>query len=287
MTARIYWLAPLALCLAACATLSGAKPPKYEKTVAVPYVQNSDPAQVGDLYVPAGPGPWPIVLVVHGGGWTGGERSDMDKFAKRLVEAGYAVFNIDYRLAPEHRFPAQLEDLRLASSWLAHNSTRLHLDMQRMAALGYSAGAHLVLMLAYTEPSPLAAVVAGAGPSDLSVYPDSPYCKKLLGGTPATLPEAYAAASPINFVSSDDPPTFLYHGQLDLLVEVEQSEHLYAALQKAGVKAELVTPALLGHMTTFVFDGGTFESALAFLGRTLTAGQSAQSRSQINQAGQG
>lgn len=264
---RLLWV-PLVAALSACAT-SGAH--TYQITPGLSYADNPDSKQVGDLYVPEGTGPWPAVLVVHGGGWIRGERADMNKFARRLAESGYAAYNIGYRLAPDDRFPAQLDDLRAALRWLHTQADTHHLDPERIAVMGYSAGAHLALMLGLDpdgDTPRVRAVVAGAGPTDLRVYPDSPFIKALIGGTPDQFAAEYAAASPITYVTPDDPPVMLYHGKLDSLVEVEQSQRLHQALTEAGVRSELVTPPLSGHITTFLFDGDTFARALQFLDET-------------------
>jgi acetyl esterase/lipase len=265
---RVLWV-PLIAALGACAITANSR--SYRVAPALAYVDGGTPKQVGDLYVPAGAGPWPAVLVVHGGGWIRGERADMDTFAKRLAQAGYAAYNIGYRLAPDDRFPAQLDDLRAALRWLHAHAAAHRIDPDRIAVMGYSAGAHLALMLgldADADTPRVRAVVAGAGPTDLRVYPDSPFIKALIGGTPDQFAAAYATASPISYVSADDPPVMLYHGKLDGLVEVEQSQRLHQALIDAGVRSELVTPPLSGHITTFLFDGDTFARALQFLNDT-------------------
>lgn len=261
-------IALLPLLLIGCAAGPQALP--FELTTEIAYRPDPTPRQVGNLYQPAGAGPHPAVLVIHGGGWIRGEKEDMEKFARRFVEAGYLVYNVSYRLAPEYRWPAQVNDVRAALQWLHANAEALDIDPARIGAMGYSAGAHLALMLGLQDATPKPqAVVAGAGPTDLAVYPESPYILKLIGGPPSQYPAAWADASPLTHVSPDDPPTMLYHGRLDRLVEVEQSERLAAALADKGVDHELRTPALAGHITAFLFDGGSFEQALDFFDRHL------------------
>ncbi|MGB1581807.1 MAG: alpha/beta hydrolase, partial [Nevskiales bacterium] len=212
------------------------------------------------------------VLVIHGGGWIRGEPADMERFADRLVDAGYAVANISYRLAPEHRWPAQIEDCRTALRWLKQQADGLRINPQRIAAFGYSAGAHLAMALGTDSPRNAAervqAVVAGSGPYDLRVYPESPYIYKLIGGGPQQFPKAYADASPMTKVSADDAPAFLYHGKRDGLVEVEQSYNMAAALQAAGVPV-VMREEPFGHALTYLFDSDSFAAALAFLNQYL------------------
>src|SRR5262249_26300578 len=135
-----------ALLLPACATLGGGH---YSIEEGVRYAGPNDPGdpRVGDVYRPDGYGPRPAVLVIHGGSWRSGKRSEMAKFARGFANAGYVVYNVDYRLAPEHRFPAQLDDVRAAFAWLHDHAHELAADPDRIAVMGYSAGAHLALLL--------------------------------------------------------------------------------------------------------------------------------------------
>jgi len=266
MALRFSLLLCSALALAACAGSPGRA--DYTVTEAIRYAgaPDADDLRVGDLYRPDGVGPFPAVLVIHGGSWQRGSRSEMARFARRLVLAGYAVYNIDYRLAPEHRYPAQLEDVRAAFAWLHGHARSLSVDPQRIAVMGYSAGAHLALLLGLVDGSPRPrAVVAGGAPSDLTAYPNSPTLAALIGDTGTALPDVYADASPISHVSPGDPPVLLYHGALDLIVDVEQSRRLQAKLREAGVHAELLEEPWSGHATAFLLDGDSFRAALAFL----------------------
>lgn len=225
-----------------------------------------------DLYIPDGAGPHPAVLLIHGGGWDGGEPEDMERFADRLIEQGYAVANISYRLAPEYRWPAQIEDCRAALRWLRSQAQGLRIDAKRIAAYGYSAGAHLAVALGTDSGNDPAervqAVVGGSGPYDVRVYTDSPYLKRLIGGVPSEFPEAYADASPMTKVTPDDAPTYLYHGKRDKLVEVEQSRNMARAMEKAGVPVKLHEEPF-GHALTYLLDDESFEIAVEFLDQYL------------------
>jgi acetyl esterase/lipase len=268
MTAhRRSWIA-LALVLTACA--GSPDTARYAVTEAVRYAgpdEAGDP-RVGDLYRPKGDGPWPAVLVIHGGSWQRGSRTEMAKFARRFADAGYAVFNVDYRLAPAHRYPVQLDDVRAAFEWLHARARSQGVDPDRIAVMGYSAGAHLALLLGLRDaagaPRPRA-VVAGAAPSDLTGYPDSPAIAALIGGSGGELPDRYAEASPVSHVSPDDPPVLLFHGALDWIVDVEQSHRLLAKLRSAGVPAQLVEEPWSGHATAYLLESDSFRAALAFL----------------------
>lgn len=234
-----------------------------------------------DLYLPtkrsAEESNWPVVLMVHGGGWSGRDRSDMASTAKKLAKKGYAVFNVSYRFAPEFIYPAQVQDLQIALLWLQQNATQYQLDLHRLNAWGYSSGSHLVAQLASVKPGEaqtldllpplpkIRAVVAGGIPADLSQYSNSPIVVPFLGVKRDDNPQLYKEASPMTHISADVPPVFLYHGKLDRLVEKEQSINYYNALRKAGVPAELYLHSLWGHLAMFLFAWDAESKAIDFL----------------------
>jgi acetyl esterase/lipase len=235
-----------------------------------------------DVYRPPGEGPFPAVLVVHGGSWTRGSRSRMTRVAERLAGSGYTAVSVDYRLAPAHRFPAPVHDCKTAVRWIRQHADELHVDPKRVGGFGYSSGAHLVAMLATTTPrdglegeapqgapsSRIQAAVLGGTPTDLRRFPANPTMQRFLGGSPDELPDLYAFASPITYVSPDDPPMFLYHGTRDWIVDVSQARTMAKALDDAGVPHEL-HESDLGHAATFVMDGDEVAGAIRFLDRWL------------------
>lgn len=229
-------------------------------------------AQKADLYRPGGAGPFPAVLVVHGGGWNARDRSDMDSVSRKLVRRGYVVANIDYRLAPQWLHPAQLDDLRAAIGWLHDHAAALRVDPQRIGGWGYSAGAHLVALAATVDSARaqrLRAVVAGGIPSDLPRYPQSPIITRFIGAPYMQAPARWIEASPLHHVSAQSPPMFLYHGGFDRLVHAGQSRAMKAALDRVGVDAELYVVPGSGHITTFLFGFGAEGAGLSFLDRHL------------------
>lgn len=244
------------------------------------FQQHGEQVLSGDLYLPPRRGgesrPRPAVLVVHGGGWA--RRSgEMTGICKKLRRAGFAAFNITYRLAPEHRHPSQMEDVSAALDWLFANAERYHIDPSNISGWGYSAGAHLILMAGLNRPasSRLTGIVAGGTPADLSLWPHSPLVNGLLGQPLDQAEALWRLASPVNAVTASSPPVFLYHGSRDTLVEPEQMQLMEQALTAAEVEVETHALPWLGHIGTYVLGFSAHRRAIAFLQRQLSAEQSA------------
>ncbi len=228
----------------------------------------------------AAPGRLPGVVVIHPGGWFSGDKGDVSSVARRFAEQGYLAVAPQYRLTPRHRFPAQIHDVKEAVRWMRANADELELDPERIAAYGYSAGGHLAALLAVTGAedglegptaypgvsSRVQALVAGGSPTDLFAMRPNPAIAGLLGGSADDRPALARSASPLHFVTPDDPPAFLYHGRFDVLVGSGQSRGLWRALQRVRVPAQLRI-GRLGHFTTWLFGGGEVERGLAFLDR--------------------
>ncbi|HUV23004.1 MAG TPA: alpha/beta hydrolase [Gammaproteobacteria bacterium] len=251
-----------------------------ERTIEnIVYTDASWPEPLGaDLYLPGKRGPHPVVLMIHGGGWANRSRKDMIDVSRKLVRHGYAVFNISYRFAPRFTYPAQLQDLQQALQWISQNAGQFDLDTDRINTWGYSSGAHLAALVAsidsveasvaeVSELPRINAVVAGGIPSDLRKYSGSQIVMRFMGGDRDDMPERYAAASPAYHVSRDDPPVFLYHGELDVLVSDDQATDYYEALKERGVEAELYLHNWRGHMTMFLLGDDAENKAINFLNR--------------------
>ncbi len=241
-------------------------------------------ALAADVYAPRGGGPFAAVLLVHGGSWSGRSRSDMSRLGARLAERGFIAVNVSYRFAPAYRFPAQLDDVREALRWIHARAERLRVDRDRIGAFGYSAGAHLVTLLATVSPGDELdqgrnggemirprAVVAGGTPTDLRKFNGGRAVPQFLGATQQQNPSLFALASPVVHVTPDDPPMFLYHGNRDRLVDPSHARDMKQSLDSAGVRSELRIVAGLGHTATFVLARSTREAALDFLERELAA----------------
>ena len=247
----------------------------------VVYVRRGEQALTADVYAPAGAGRFPGVLLVHGGSWQRGDKGRMARIGERLAGRGYVGVSINYRHAPDHVFPAQLYDCQAAVRWMRANAARLRIDPARIGGFGYSAGAHLVALLATADdgdgldegvgdtPTPrLQAAVLGAAPIDLRRFPPNRTITRFLGASAAERPDIYALASPINFVTPDDPPMFLYHGASDWMVSASQSRLLIGALRHANVPSAYFETSG-GHFTTFLFDDQQVSRAIDFLDRWL------------------
>lgn len=231
---------------------------------------------LADIYVPDGPGPWPGVLVIYGGGWSGGDREQVEAIAERLARRGFVAVNTTYRFAPEYLYPAQLQDVQQAMIWMQAHASEYRMRPERFGAFGYSAGAHLASLLGTLSPGDElaqgprpSAVVAGGTPSDLTKFPGGKLVPQFLGTTLQANPAAFRRASPVAYVSRDDPPFFLYHGGADTLVSVDHAEDFKTALDQVGVPAELFILRGRGHITAFLTDGPAFAAAAEFLDRNL------------------
>jgi acetyl esterase/lipase len=204
-----------------------------------------------DVCVPDGPGPWPAVLLVHGGGWSSGDRTQAARPLRApLLAAGLAWIALDYRLAPRHRHPSAVEDLRSAVLWVKAHAGALGVDATRLALVGESAGGHLVVSAAVAagEDARVAAVVPFFAPVDLEADTERrgglSTSLRALFGREAVDAETHALlreASPLRRVRPGLPPFLLVHGTADMSVPYEQSLRLREALRGADVPCTLVT----------------------------------------------
>ncbi|QDT68607.1 Carboxylesterase NlhH [Planctomycetes bacterium MalM25] len=231
-----------------------------------------------DAYLPKVEEARPAVLVVHGGGWRTGDRRQLQAYARGLAERGYVGFAIDYRLAPEHKFPAQIEDCRSAVKWVREHAEEYGADPGKIGAVGYSAGGHLALLLGTTGEADaeadtrLQAVVAGGAPGDFEWFPDNgKWAEFLMGGDLDTAAENFHNASPSVFADKADPPVFMFHGAADKIVPLIWSESCHKSLVEAGVRAELHVVPKADHIGT-IADRTSLEKAFEFLSRELGGG---------------
>jgi acetyl esterase/lipase len=237
----------------------------------VQYAQVGDKSLLLDLYLPAqAKGPLPLVVWIHGGAWSAGSKEGCP--AVWLVGRGYAVASINYRLSQEAIFPAQIEDCKAAIRYLRASAARYSIDANHIGVWGSSAGGHLVALLGtsgdvkelegavgdnLTASSRVQCVVDYFGPTDFMKFkdqptwvkvnqPDSPLVR-LVGGLLEEKKDLVAKANPITFISRDDPPFLVAHGDKDNTVPISQSQLLVAALRKAGVAVTFEVVKGAGH----------------------------------------
>lgn len=222
-----------------------------------------------DLATPKGlDHPVPAVVVIHGGGWSGGKRQDMAPFAKKLAEHGYVAATISYRLAPKHRFPAQVEDVKAAVRYLRAHGDELHIDPEHVGAMGASAGGHLSLMLGTMDSgdglegdggnadqsSKVQAVVNFVGPVNLIMDEYTPVQTQILttflGGPPKEKADDCRRASPLTYINKGDAPTLSFYGSDDPLIPNDQAFQIATALDDADVpgRVEILLGASHGWM---------------------------------------
>ena len=273
------FLASAAFCIAA-ETLSPvarpAGPLKFQVPPGVEVIHDVEIGKGGDRVLhaeiarPKDPPatPMPAVLWIHGGGWSGG--SHKGNGAIWLAAKGYFTASIEYRLSGEATWPAQIQDCKLGVRWLRANAAKYNVDPNRIGCWGSSAGGHLVACLGTMDKpefegrggcegvsSRVQAVVDFCGPADFTAGSagiqgakegeDSKAPLGLFGAPFKEKPELWKNGSPVLYAAAGDPPFLIVHGDADKTVPFAQSEHLEAALKKAGVPVEFIRVKGGGH----------------------------------------
>ncbi len=224
----------------------------------------TESAQKMDIYLPSGrtTTSTKVIIMIHGGGWTSGDKSDFTAFVDTLKRRmpGYAIVNINYRLSanPFNLFPTQERDVKSAVEYILAKSNEYQIS-DKYVLMGASAGAHLAMLHAYKYNTPvkIKAVVSFFGPSDLTDMYNNPVAGNPLfslvlasavGVTPAQNPVLYTESSPVSFISSSSAmPTILLHGGADPLVSPSQSVFVQARLNTAGIINQYVNYPTGGH----------------------------------------
>jgi acetyl esterase/lipase len=216
--------------------------------------------------------PAPAIVYIHGGGFTGGERDQFEANAAYFTNHGYVGLCISYRLAPQDKFPAQVQDAKCAVRWLRANASQLNIDIERIGVCGASAGGSISALTAYAQGVPEFADQGGnsgfseqiqAAIFQCGIYDFMPRTmpfgildsvkKSYLGGKYEEIPQKYKKASPIEYVNKTSPPTLLFHGDADETVNVKHAYLLSEKLKANGVYHEL-----------YIAEGGS-HSAYIFL----------------------
>ncbi|HEY2573273.1 MAG TPA: alpha/beta hydrolase [Verrucomicrobiaceae bacterium] len=269
------------LALVSAAAICPAKPPEppenFEVTRDVPYADTSNPKQTLDLFLPTAKTgkPRPMIVFIHGGGWESGDKADVfvGLLFPLIKDGAFAGASVNYRLTDEARWPAQIYDCKAAIRWLRTHAKEMNVDPGKIGVIGISAGGHLVSLLGTSGGVPelegdlgrktsagskVQCVVNICGPSDFLTITDHPSiikfneagsCTGKLFGKP--MPDAKdlaRAASPVTYVTPDDPPVLTVHGTKDTLVPFEQATEFREALTKAGVPNALITAKDGGHV---------------------------------------
>jgi acetyl esterase/lipase len=281
------------VCVLLLAAVTQAASPRIESNVI--YGMYSGLALLMEVYYPEQPNGYGVVFI-SGSGWHATQEYSAEPLSKgaqgklyapRLTAAGYMVFSISHRAAPRFRYPGAVEDAQRAVRYVRHHAAQYNIRADRIGAVGGSSGGHLVLMLGLMdgkgeprdadpvnrESAKVQCVVARAAPTDLAGMSRSngagavtsfigmPAPNRETGG--ATEARIYREASPTSFVSADDPPILLMHGEADETVPIGQSEKMEAALQRAGVTVKFLRIPGGTHGPTF----GNLANAPDYMGR--------------------
>lgn len=249
-------------------TAPGRTYPKIRIRADLAYASTENPRQKLDLFFPKEPAndkPLPLIAFIHGGGWQNGDKRGGLRRVATLVESGQFVgASIGYRLSGEAIWPAQIHDCKAAIRWLRAHADEFGIDPDRIAVMGSSAGGHLVSILGtsgdisglegtlgkHTDvSSQVQCVIDEYGPTNfltMNDFPgrmdhlaaDSPE-SRLLGQQVTKVPNLVREASPVTYVSNDDPPFLIIHGTNDLLVPYQQSMVFAESLKQVGVSVIL------------------------------------------------
>jgi acetyl esterase/lipase len=274
---RLCWGLVLAVCATGTLAAGEAAKPQIATDENVLYREAGGEKLMMDFAYPADTSTKkPAILFIHGGGWRGGNRAAYKNEIRRAAEKGYVAATVSYRLTQADKdgkakvpFPAQVHDVKAAVRYLRENADKYGIDPDRIGATGGSAGGHLSLMLGVTDAddglegleggddenapsSRVQAVVNVFGPTDMPRLRETsqgaaPIVATFLAGTPETAAEHYRQASPVTFVSKDDPPTLTIHGRDDKLVPPDQAERLDERMRQVGAVHELLLLDKQGH----------------------------------------
>ena len=198
--------------------------------------------------------PAPLLVFVYGEAWTHGNKEKYKGYLIDFANKGYVTASVWYRKSAEAPFPAAVEDVKCAVNWLAANADKFHIDTDNVALVGASSGGYLALMTAYSPDNSLRpdscstdkqdykiqAVVSSYAPVDLTDKRviKSTKAEQFIGVSYDQSPELYRKASPVSYITKNIPPTLIFHGSIDDVVSIKQSEALKVKLESFGVPVE-------------------------------------------------
>ncbi len=226
----------------------------------VPY--GPDPEQCLDLYLPDYPSRAPLVLLIHGGGWSVGDKGQYAAVGDRLACEGLVAAVVNYRLSPAVQHPAHVQDVARAVAWCHRHAARYGANPAQLCLMGHSSGAHLAALVAL-DPTYLAAEglstatigrvlgIAGVGydlDESYAASPAAPFFHPVFG------PDCtrWAQAAPLRYVGSAAPPFLLIHGLSDTEAPPASTQVFAAALRRAGVPTQLVLLPGEGHISVMI-----------------------------------
>lgn len=257
------------------------------------YAGTEEARQSLDIFVPKTPPakPLPLVVFIHGGGWEAGSRDDAGAIYALINDGAFIGASLNYRLTDKGIFPVQIHDCKAAIRWLRAHAKDYGIDAQKIGVFGISAGGHLVSLLGTSggvkemegsvggnleQSSRVSCVIDFCGPSDFPIFatqksvidPEKPgtAITKLFGGPMSRHLDLAKAASPVTYITKDDPPFLIIHGTKDPLVPYEQAVEFNKSLQDAGVPATLLTGTNGGHV---FFSAELVKDMRLFLGKHL------------------
>jgi acetyl esterase/lipase len=221
------------------------------------------------------------VVKVHGGGWTGGNRSQGIDWNRWLNQLGYHVFDVEYRMPAPERWKDEVGDVKCALGWVAANAPNYQINPTRISIMGFSAGGNLAMLAAYSMGDPrlppscdvptvsVKSVINLYGPADLTLLYGSSgsrtyvqnVMRQYIGGPPTQYPDRYRAVSPLSYIGANTPPTLTLLGTSDHIVPIDQARSLDQALAQAGVTHE--TYLLPGNDHGFEVNWGGFGAQFA------------------------
>jgi acetyl esterase/lipase len=286
-------VAPLILC-------AGEKeppklPPGATFTADIAYLTNAHMRQRLDLGFFSGGPPRPLLVWIHGGAFAGGDKAENEQIWDELMERGFAVATVNYRLSGDAKWPAQITDCKAAIRFLRAHARDYNLAPGQIGVWGSSAGGHLAALVGTSggekkfdvgeyldHSSAVQCVIDLFGPIDFEKMPrpgdpNSPEAR-MWGRPTAAAPDLAREANPLTYISEGTPPFLIFHGDADTVISIDQSRLLQAALQKAGAPSEFIILPGVGHSHVAVWQKER-ERICAFFSKYLRSGSATNAES--------